>query len=78
MPKFPWLRPGSEAPAGYIVAETSVHLNNDDVTSVVHRMGGDLSVEYAEVPQDKHLADNQSGVIRCGGSGYDNRGCCAV
>lgn len=58
-----------------IMAETSVTLLGDDgmltgVCDVVHRIaGGDVSVGYREYPQDPHLADNQSGGIRCGDNG---------
>ena len=53
----------------HIIAETSVHLFTDDVTAVVHRIAGNLTVDYSEVPQDAHLSRNQSGAIRCGDNG---------
>ena len=36
------------------------------MTAAVHRMAGNLAVDYVEVPQDGRLADNQSDGIRCG------------
>ena len=40
----------------HIIAETSVHI--DDVEQIVHRIAGDVQVDYVEVPQDEHLAKN--------------------
>lgn len=42
----------------HIIAETSAPLDKADVTAAVHRIAGNLTVDYAEVPQDGHLADN--------------------
>ena len=53
----------------HIIAETSVALNKADVTAAVRRIAGNLTVDYAEVPQDGHLADNQTNGIRCGDNG---------
>ena len=53
----------------HIIAETSVSISLDDVTAAVHRIAGNLTVDYAEVPQDGHLADNQANGIRCGDNG---------
>lgn len=53
----------------HIVAETSVELSIHDVTAAVHRIAGELTVDYHEVPQDEHLSHNQSGAIRCGDNG---------
>ena len=54
----------------HIVAESSVHITNDEVASIVCRIGGDRVLsDYVEVPQDEHLADNQSAGIRCGDNG---------
>ena len=55
-----------------IIAETSVHIHISDVIEAVHRIAGDgVSVEYVEVPQDKHLALNQANRSnpRCGDNG---------
>lgn len=53
----------------HIIAETSVSLDEPDVTAAVRRIAGNLTVDYAEVPQDGHLADNQANGIRCGDNG---------
>lgn len=53
----------------HIIAETSVHIADDEITSVVERIAGDINVDYVEVPQDVHLADNQKDCVRCGDNG---------
>ncbi len=53
----------------HIIAETSVHLSVMDVTAAVHRIAGNLAVEYTEVAQDVHLSRNQRDAIRCGDNG---------
>ena len=66
----------------HIIAETSVVLDKSDVTAAVHRIAGNLTVDYVEVPQDGHLtvdyvevpqdghlADNQADGVRCGDNG---------
>lgn len=53
----------------HIIAESSAPLDKADVTAAVHRIAGNLTVDYAEVPQDGHLADNQANGIRCGDNG---------
>jgi len=53
----------------HIIAETSVKLSLDDVTAAVHRIAGPVEVDYAEHPQDVHLANNQDGRFRCGDNG---------
>ncbi len=53
----------------HIIAETSAPLDKADVTAAVHRIAGNLTVDYVEVPQDGHLADNQANGIRCGDNG---------
>ncbi|MBR0312013.1 MAG: S-adenosylmethionine synthetase [Oscillospiraceae bacterium] len=55
--------------ACHIIAETSVHLNADEATKAVRRIAGDVSVDYAEYPQDELLAENQRGTVRCGDNG---------
>ena len=56
----------------HIIAETSVALNDADVIASVHRIAGNLAVDYVEVPQDGHLADNQADGVRCGDNGIFN------
>lgn len=53
----------------HIIAETSVHIPTEIVVSSVYRIAGWQEVDYVEVPQDAHLAENQSGCIRCGDNG---------
>lgn len=53
----------------HIIAETSVALDRADVTAAVHRIAGNLTVDYVEVPQDVHLSENQADGIRCGDNG---------
>lgn len=53
----------------HIIAETSVHLSVEDVITAVQRIAGPLAVNYVEVAQDSHLAQNQKGHVRCGDNG---------
>lgn len=53
----------------HIIAETSVRLPRHDVGAAVHRIAGDVFVNYTERPQDAHLSKNQSKGIRCGDNG---------
>lgn len=55
-----------------IIAETSVHLTDKEVQDIVFRIAeleDGVFVDYVEVPQDAHLAENQSKTIRCGDNG---------
>lgn len=60
----------------HIIAETSVKLPVDEVELTAARIAGmghaDIAtgrIDYVEVPQDAHLAENQSKEIRCGDNG---------
>lgn len=54
----------------HIIAETSVHIPSRYVEATVSRIAGKgVLSNYVEVPQDAHLAANQSGAIRCGDNG---------
>ena len=53
----------------HIIAETSVFISEGDVLDAVHRIAGELIVDYKEVPQDINLAYNQTDRIRCGDNG---------
>ena len=54
----------------HVIAETSVHITDEEAAVIVHRIAGaQILTDYVEVPQDAHLADNQSGGIRCGDNG---------
>lgn len=53
----------------HIIAETSVKLDRTEIGNTVRRIGGNVLVDYVEVPQDGHLATNQSNGVRCGDNG---------
>lgn len=56
----------------YVTGETSVHVPDDVVLSIVERIcAGQVpaTIKYIEVPQDKHLAANQVYEVRCGDNG---------
>ena len=66
----------------HIIAETSVKLPTSKVIEIVERITGlkadedcfdssdiQLGVDFRQVPQDAHLAENQSKEIRCGDNG---------
>lgn len=53
----------------HIIIETSENLNIVDVSKAVHRIAGDIQIDYIIAPQDKHLSNNQEGAIRCGDNG---------
>ena len=53
----------------YIITETNVHFTKSEVKEIVYRIAGKNKVDYLEVPQDEHLAENQSKEIRCGDNG---------
>ncbi len=53
----------------HIIAETSAHFREDEVRAIVKRIAGNVDVDYVEVAQDKLLAKNQRGTVRCGDNG---------
>lgn len=55
----------------HVIAETSVPISDAVIRSVVSRITGvdGIEIDYREVPQDRHLADNQSDGIKCGDNG---------
>lgn len=54
----------------HIIAETSVGFSDNEIEEIVHRIAGDdVEVDYVEVAQDQHLANNQQNKIRCGDNG---------
>lgn len=53
----------------HIIAETSVKLDPEDVIRIVHRIAGDVEVDYSEAQQDEHLSKNQKDGFRCGDNG---------
>ena len=52
----------------HAIVETSAEINRDKVVAAVHRIAGKMEVDVV-VPQDAHLAQNQSGAVRCGDNG---------
>ena len=53
----------------HIISESSVTFIDDEIESIVVRIAGDLEVDFVNVPQDVHLATNQSVKVRCGDNG---------
>ena len=54
----------------YVITETSVHIPRREVVHIVNRIcESNVEVTYIESRQDVHLAENQSGKIRCGDNG---------
>ena len=53
----------------HIIAETSIHMDDQEINEIVKRILGEAKVDYLEVPQDQHLAQNQKNKFRCGDNG---------
>ncbi len=54
----------------HIIIETSVNYKREDIEDIVHRIAGfNVKVDLQIVPQDEHLANNQSKIIKCGDNG---------
>lgn len=55
----------------HIIAETSEHFTDDEVRNIVWRITASplMKIDYVEVPQDEHLAENQNDEARCGDNG---------
>ena len=53
----------------HIIAETSIALDRAKVGEAVARIAPGVAVDYHEVPQDAHLAENQANGFRCGDNG---------
>ena len=54
----------------HIIIETSVDFKREDIEAIVHRIAGfNVKVDLQIVPQDEHLANNQSKIIKCGDNG---------
>lgn len=52
-----------------VVVETNSKISKTDIISSIHRIAGRIRTDIKIVPQDKHLADNQSYGFRCGDNG---------
>ena len=53
----------------YVIIETGADIKKDEVKKIVRRIAGPVNSSITIVPQDKHLADNQKGIMRCGDNG---------
>ena len=53
----------------HVIAETSETFTNEEVDVIVKRIAGDIELDLVVVPQDVHLATNQSEEVRCGDNG---------
>lgn len=54
----------------HVIAETSVDLSYSDISAAVRRIAGKrIRPDVVLVPQDEHLADNQSDGVKCGDNG---------
>ena len=53
----------------HIIAETSETFANEEVDAIVKRIAGNVELDLVVVPQDIHLATNQSEKVRCGDNG---------
>ena len=53
----------------HVIVETSETFTNEEVDAIVKRIAGDIELDLVVVPQDVHLATNQSEEIRCGDNG---------
>ena len=53
----------------HIIAESSVELNYVDIDNIVNRIAPGNLTDFVIIPQDTHLAMNQSSGIRCGDNG---------
>lgn len=53
----------------HVIIETSASIEPYDVTNIIYRIAGDITVDLDIVPQDVYLANNQSTEIRCGDNG---------
>ena len=53
----------------HVIAETSEIFTVEEVDATVKRIAGDIELDLVVVPQDIHLATNQSEEVRCGDNG---------
>ena len=54
----------------HAIIETSAPIDKTDVEKTIHRIGGsNIECDIEITPQDKHLAENQADIIRCGDNG---------
>ena len=54
----------------HVIIETSAPIDKSAVEQTIHRIGGsNIECDIEITPQDKHLAENQADIIRCGDNG---------
>lgn len=53
----------------HIIAETSEHFTQAEITAKVTSIAGKIKIDYKEYKQDPHLSDNQQNGIKCGDNG---------
>lgn len=53
----------------HAIIETSADMDMSEIFGIIHRIAGNVVPEVVIVPQDTHLAQNQSEGIRCGDNG---------
>ena len=53
----------------HIIVETDIALPPYEIEAAVERIAGKVAVDYVEVAQDHHLAENQEHGFRCGDNG---------
>lgn len=53
----------------HIIVETDISLPLYEIEAAVERIAGKVAVDYVEVAQDRHLAQNQEHGFRCGDNG---------
>lgn len=52
-----------------VIIETSVQFSFNNIKNIIKRIVGNVKTNITIVPQDKHLSENQSEMIRCGDNG---------
>ena len=53
----------------HTIIESSTYLDERDIEEAVLKIAGEVQSDIVIVPQDKHLANNQIGTVRCGDNG---------
>lgn len=53
----------------HVIIETTVQLKKEAIEKIVERIAGEVRPNVVIVPQDKHLEENQGGILRCGDNG---------
>ncbi len=53
----------------HVIMESSATPPDNEIAAIIRRIAGDVTPDIVVVPQDVHLADNQTGRLRCGDNG---------